>query len=130
MALQDAAREVFPNVGALEDILLPQGLLATKQFSEVKSDVFLKKAQLLDVRSARESGFSPVLGSLNVAVASSADLVKTAAALQKNLPVYVFCRGAYCATAAATTGFLRERGFEAYCLRQTGLDWKFSEEEK
>jgi rhodanese-related sulfurtransferase/DNA-binding transcriptional ArsR family regulator len=129
VSLQDAAREIFAEVRVFENALLPQPLLAKKGFSEVRRDVTSRKAQLLDVRSLRESNSSRVKESLHVPVSTASDLPKAALVLKKNLPVYVFCRGAYCATAAATAGFLREHGFDAYCLRQTGADWMIPGEE-
>jgi DNA-binding transcriptional ArsR family regulator/rhodanese-related sulfurtransferase len=134
-ALQELTAELSPTARDEEERLVPSALRAQLSLGEAARLANDRQAVLVDVRSLEEAKARPVEGSINVPVFALEDLPRVAErigeqpnglghsdALAPAIPVYVFCRGRMCVTAARTATFLREKGYEAWCVRQTGLD--------
>ena len=124
VALQELAREISTEVVRAEATLVDPVLRSNEDVKTILEDVIKNKADLIDVRTPLEQSATPVALAIRIPVESESDLKKVLNLAPKNKPVYVFCRGAYCITASRTAEFLRENGIEAWCLRETALEFE------
>jgi DNA-binding transcriptional ArsR family regulator/rhodanese-related sulfurtransferase len=122
LALQELAREISSDVVDAEDTLVAPELRATANLHDILLDVAANRADLIDVRTPQEQSATPVGLARQVPLESDDDLETLLQNTAKNKPVYVFCRGAYCVTASRATEYLRAKGIQAWCLRQTAID--------
>lgn len=122
VALQELARKVSSDVVAAEDELVAPDLRAPASIADVLFDVVAHRAELIDVRTPQEQQATPFKWAKQIPVESDADLEKVLRLTSKDKPVYVFCRGAYCITASRTAEFLRAKGVQAWCLRETAVE--------
>ncbi len=130
IALQELARSISSEVEQAENTLISPELRTQADLQTILSEVESDKANLIDVRTPHEQESTPVSHAMQIPVETDEDLQKVLAQAAKNKPVYVFCRGAYCATASRTAEYLREHGISAWCLRETSLDLKNAEQTK
>ncbi|NBO38151.1 ArsR family transcriptional regulator [bacterium] len=126
VALQELAREISSEVVRAEAALVAPELRAHVSLNNVLADVAENRAELIDVRTSHEQTSTPVEFALRIPVEDESDLKKVLKAASKNKPVYVFCRGAYCITASRTAEFLRENGIQAWCLRETAVEFSLA----
>jgi DNA-binding transcriptional ArsR family regulator/rhodanese-related sulfurtransferase len=122
VALQALTRDISSDVAQAEDFLVAPELRPKVPLDKVLEQVAAKKAELIDVRTPQEQNATPVAGALRIPVENEGDLDKVLQATSRGKPVYVFCRGAYCVTASRTAEYLREKGVDAWCLRETALE--------
>lgn len=122
VALQELAREISTEVVEAEDMLVAPELRSPLSLQSVLSDVAARKAELIDVRTPLEQSSTPVQLAKRIPVEADADLDKVLSATSRDKPVYVFCRGAYCITASKTAEYLRTKGVQAWCLRETAVE--------
>lgn len=122
VALQALTREISKDVAHAEDFLVAPELRPKIPLNKVLEEIAANKAELIDVRTAEEQNSTPVTGAMRIPVEKDADLEKVLQATSQGKPVYVFCRGAYCVTASRTAEYLREKGVDAWCLRETALE--------
>jgi DNA-binding transcriptional ArsR family regulator len=121
-ALQALARSISSEVEQAENTLIAPALRTTTHLKSILNDIKSNRANLIDVRTHYEQESTPVPDAITIPVESDGDLQKVLESTPKDKRVYVFCRGAYCATASRTAEFLREHGVDAWCLRETALD--------
>lgn len=120
-SLQQLAPELNPAIREHENILAPTELCTEIPASEILNMAERRNATLVDVRTTEESQSTPVPFSLHI----PADTIsKRLRELPKSKPVFIFCRGRYCAMANPAVRFLRKRGYEAYRLRESALEFK------
>jgi DNA-binding transcriptional ArsR family regulator len=118
--MQDLSHELIPGLDELQNELTDSGLKAEIPASEALREVARGKAVLLDVRSAEESGSTPVAGAVPLPASEQFNSARIAAlGLHKKEPVYVLCRGRYCHLATEAVRELRKRGFDAYRLQES-----------
>lgn len=122
LALQELAREISADVADAEDNLVAPELRATGKLHDILLDVAANRADLIDVRTPQEQSATPVGLARQVPLENDEDLETLLQITAKDKPVYVFCRGAYCVTASRATEFLRTKGIQAWCLRETALE--------
>lgn len=130
VALQELAREISSDVNEAENLLVDPSLRSQLPLQNILAEVEKRRADLIDVRSPIEQMATPVQQALRIPVESEDDLQKVLKAASKDKPVYVFCRGAYCVTASMTAEFLRKKGIDAWCLRETALEFPRKEPSK
>jgi DNA-binding transcriptional ArsR family regulator/rhodanese-related sulfurtransferase len=130
VALQELARSISSEVEQAENTLIAPELRAQADLQTILNEIESDRANLIDVRTPHEQESTPVSNALQIPVETDEDLQKVLAQAHKSKPVYVFCRGAYCATASRTAEYLREHGIDAWCLRETSLDLKNAEQAK
>jgi DNA-binding transcriptional ArsR family regulator/rhodanese-related sulfurtransferase len=128
LALQELAREISSDVVAAEDTLVAPELRATAKLHDILLDVAANRADLIDVRTPQEQSATPVGLARQVPLENDDDLETLLQITAKDKPVYVFCRGAYCVTASRATEFLRTKGIQAWCLRETALELEQEQE--
>lgn len=119
--LQDLAHEIAPELNSQKEILIEKNLQSKESSQEVLMKSKDQQAILLDVRSEFESQSTPVEGAKNIPLDQLKEKLKT---LNQNKPIYVFCRGKYCTTAADAVKTLREAGFDAFRLEESSFRLK------
>lgn len=117
---QDLGHELFTELNQKEDQLTDPSLRAPIAANEVLRLVLRQNAILLDVRDPNEVRENPVAGAKPHPPGTKFDKAAVQElGLNKDLPIYVFCRGRYCSLATAAVRELRGLGFEAYRLRES-----------
>lgn len=129
LALQELARDISSDVVAAEDALVAPELRATAKVRDILMEVAANRAELIDVRTPQEQSATPVDFARQIPVENDKDLETLLQNTSKNKPVYVFCRGAYCVTASRATEFLRTKGVQAWCLRETAIELEQKQQE-
>lgn len=93
----------------------------------IKSATFKKKLdknkniQLIDVRTPEEFNINHLTGAINYNIADST-LYNQVNHLDKNKPVYVYCRSG--ARSLKAADFLKEQGFKVFNLKGGIIDWQ------
>jgi DNA-binding transcriptional ArsR family regulator len=117
---QDLGHEFFDELNRKEDTLTDSSLRAPIAANEVLRLVLKRGAILIDVRDPNEVRENPVAGAKAHPAGKAFDKgAVRELGLQKDLPIYIFCRGRYCSLATVAVRELRELGYEAYRLRES-----------
>lgn len=115
LELQKIASKLSPQLQEVEERLCPKDLLSDLSLKQVLQQVKTKKAILLDVRDPSEFEENPA----PLAVFFPRDDIKgNLKLLSKSKPVYVYCRGLYCALANTVVRDLKKRGYKAYRMKE------------
>lgn len=113
--LQELAVKISPEIRDDEELLSPSDLCSSRSLKEVLKDVKSNKALIIDVREDLDVLGTPVEGSLKI---PAKKVLEASKKFVKNRPIYLFCRGRYCDLATTAVLALRERGYEAYRLKE------------
>ena len=125
-SLQGLAYELLPEAARAENLLVPSELRSSDTLHEVMQKAHRGQAVLLDARlPAERNDTDPDRVIPGLILPSSEGLEgqlkdkRLSLAKNRNYPVFVYCRGRYCVTAAEVTSQLRKIGFDAWCLPET-----------
>jgi DNA-binding transcriptional ArsR family regulator len=116
--LQDLAHDVAPELDKAEQELTDSTLRSPISAEDWLRQVQEGKALLLDVRDNAEAASTPVRNALSIPLE---DLEKELRDLPHDRPIIVLCRGRYCTMASHGVRELRQKGFEAYRLRESAF---------
>lgn len=117
-SLQDLAHEIAPELEHQVSQLADPTLQAEQPADEILSAVKDNDAILLDVRSELESSSTPVEHAKTIPIEQLKAELKS---LNTKKPIYVFCRGNYCANASDAVKILRDNGFKAFRLKESSF---------
>jgi rhodanese-related sulfurtransferase len=121
--LQDLAHALDPQLNLAESTLGNPDFVSPLTLSEIKKRISNKNALLLDVRTRGEALSTPIPNSINI---PQDQLHLELKKINKKKPIYVICRGRYCATATLAVDYLRHRGFLAYRIKES--PFRFSDQ--
>lgn len=119
LQIQELASRLSPELKAAEERLCPDELVADESLHDIISLVNKKKATLLDVRDYNEYEFSPAPMSIFF---PRDEIKKNLKLLSKSKPVYIYCRGRYCALANNVVKELRKQGYRAFRLKEMAYE--------
>lgn len=119
LELQELASRISPELKVAEERLCPDELLPHQSLAEIIKLVGKKRATLLDVRDYEEYESSSAPMSIFF---PRDEIKKNLKLISKSKPVYVYCRGRYCALANDVVKELRKQGYKAFRLKQMAYE--------
>lgn len=119
--LRDVAEEQLPEIKAIKSDFARQERMQPLSLAQAKAKAQDPQTHVIDLRNANEFKQGHLPGAINVPVA---ELEKSINQFSRDDELILYCRGHLCGFANQAAHYLRQKGFNAFCLDETYGDWK------
>ena len=118
----DSCEKYLPQIkSSLHDFFNQDSEFEEVSHKELNSLIKQGKILLIDVRPPEEFEHSHIPGAISVPLRTINEKIKSFSTKKK---VVAYCRGTYCVLSKNAVMQLKAKGFRAFRLKQSVLDWK------